>query len=78
MIDLDNFRTSEAPIFRYRACDVNNETLTAIYVRSSSAKESVDYNLETIALLQHKYELYVWSEEQNLQKLNNIEPMSDC
>lgn len=65
-VDLGNFRTSESPIFKWHASEVNGESLTQIYIRSSSSKESADYNLETIALLQHKYELYVWSEEGNL------------
>lgn len=46
LVDLDNFRTNLKPLFTYNASDVKNENMYFLHARSSSLKESADFNLE--------------------------------
>jgi hypothetical protein len=57
--------------------DVGGENLYFMHVRSSSSKETADFNLETMVLLQHKYDIYIWSEETKIKKIATMEEMTE-
>jgi hypothetical protein len=63
---MDHFKASQVPLFKYKTTDVNNLSPYQIYIRSSTSKESMDYNLETVAIMQHKNEIYIWNDEKRL------------
>jgi hypothetical protein len=60
-------------LLKYSKEDVDNKTINDLHVRSSSEKEPIDMNKDTIALFLYEEDVYFWCKGKKKPKKVNLD-----